>query len=93
MIDKLKELWINYRYQLLVGGVLVVGVIIFTGQRILNVPATNDQSFSSSVSVESGSQSSSEVSGQPTRVCVDVKGQFGTPVFITLNVAPGLPRH
>lgn len=79
MIDKLRELWVNYRYQLLVGGMLVLGVIVFAGQRVLNAPAASDQSFSSSVTVESGSQSSSEVSGQPTRVCVDVKGAVRHP--------------
>lgn len=79
MIDKLRELWINYRYQLLVGGILVVGMAIFAGQRVLSDQPANDQTFSSSATVGSSSQLSSAVSGQPARVCVDVKGAVRHP--------------
>lgn len=79
MSEKLRELWINYRYQILVAGAVLLGALAIASQRLFSSPIANDQSFSGTTTAVSSSLPSSGVSGQPSRVCVDVKGAVKHP--------------
>lgn len=71
-MDRLRELWVNYRYHLLIAGAVLL-LVVFAGGRTLyhrvQSPGQPLQEASSSSMV-----APSASTDQPSRVCVDVKG-------------------
>lgn len=79
MIEKLKELWVSYRYHLVIAGVVLVVILLAASQRVFNSSLTSGQPLSTTTTAVSSSLSSSGTGGQPSRVCVDVKGAVKHP--------------
>lgn len=76
-MEKVKELWLDYQRQIIVGVVLLIGLII-VGSWLLGPDRSRDRPQQFSLS-SSGTVSEVVSSHRPRRVCVDVKGAVNRP--------------
>lgn len=74
-MEKIRELWMNYRSQLIGGAIVVTLLLFFVGRSVTNHEASTDQKFTTPASTSSTSTSSLHTG----RICVDVKGAVKRP--------------
>lgn len=79
-MEKFKELWSMYRYQIIAGAAVLLGVVGVLGYRAIKPAASPDAAnFSSATSSSLASGTSTVSNTQSARVCVDVKGAVQKP--------------
>lgn len=80
-MEKFKELWALYRYQIIAGTVALLAAIALLAYRTVKpAPSSAPASLSSAASSALVSSDASTVSNRsPARVCVDVKGAVQKP--------------
>ncbi|QZN93747.1 helix-hairpin-helix domain-containing protein [Limosilactobacillus panis] len=74
-MERIKELWMNYRSQLIGGAIVVLLFLFFVSRSVTSREASTDQKFTTPASTSSISTSSLHTG----RVCVDVKGAVKRP--------------
>lgn len=80
-MEKFKELWALYRYQIIVGtAALLAAIALLAYRTVKTAPSSEQAGFSSAASSALVSSDASTVSNRsPARVCVDVKGAVQKP--------------
>ena len=74
-MERIRELWMNYRSQLIGGAIVITLLLFFVGRLVTNREASTDQKFTTPASTSSISTSSLHTG----RVCVDIKGAVKRP--------------
>lgn len=79
-MEKFKELWSMYRYQIIAGVAVTLGLVMLFGYRTVKRAATpSTTSFAPAASSSLANSTSAVGSRQPARICVDVKGAVQKP--------------
>lgn len=85
-MEKFKELWLMYRYQIIVGATVLFGGLLLLGYRAIKPASVPEApSFSSAASSSLAASVSTAGSSQSARVCVDVKGAVQKPGVYTFK--------
>lgn len=85
-MEKFKELWLMYRYQIIVGATVLFGGLLLLGYHAIKpASAPETPSFSSAAGSSLATSVSTAGSSQSARVCVDVKGAVQKPGVYTFK--------
>lgn len=74
-MERIRELWMNYRSQLIGGAIVVTLLLFFVGRSVTNHEASTDSKLTTPASTSSVSTSSPHTG----RICIDVKGAVKRP--------------
>ena len=77
-MERLEEIWLNYRKQIIIAVVILVGIVIVGGKFYQPQPNKIDDPFTTTNKKSSSTQKESPVRGRKA-VCVDIKGAVTHP--------------